>query len=220
MPSKKTEKSTAWFITVDGAYKRPHWPDLQQIFAVKHKGAKGDHIHWHAALILSSEIQQQAMLKRIKQIWDVSGAQLCAETWDLNEKVYVYMFHEEAPLRDDVVDNWKRPDHIVLTPEQIEDYRRRAQTANREYQEAQKKKKTKSKERIATALLNEVKDGIVERSEYMVFMRYMAKIALGEQPYPGPFRIKNVVHEVLLRSSNKEEFHRTANALYQDIFRS
>lgn len=126
------------------------------------------------------------------------------------------MFHEEAP--DDVVDNWKRPQEIVLTPEEIKAYKDEAKKRNQEFKATKAKKK--SKERIASALLTEVKDGIVERSEYMIFMRYMTKVAQGEQSYPGPFRIKNVVHEVLIRSANKEEFHRTANALYQDIFRS
>ena len=205
-----------WFIAVDGVYKRPNWPDIQQIFAVKHKGKEGAHPHWHAALRLSSDIQQQAMLKRIKQLYDVSGAELCCDPWDLKEEVYIYMFHEEAP--DDVVDNWKRPQEIVLTPEEIKAYKDEAKKRNQEYKA--KKDKKKSKERIATALLNEVKDTTVERSEYMIFMRYMTLIARGEQTYPGPFRIKNVVHEVLLRSANNDEFHRTANKLYEDIFRS
>jgi len=123
------------------------------------------------------------------------------------------MFHEEA--QDDVVDNWTHQGAPVLSPAQIQEWRLAAKKFNAE----KKKKKNPGSKRIASRLLDEIADGTIpDPTQYMLFMRYMTLVNQGQVAYGGPHRVKNVVREVMLRSSKDKDFYRVANALYEEIF--
>lgn len=68
---------------------------LTKILCVKHKGVKGENIHYHLAV--NTDYKNQALRKELKKQFDKGkgNGHMSLKEWDGNKKALSYMFHEE-----------------------------------------------------------------------------------------------------------------------------
>lgn len=69
--------------------------DYRSVFAVRHKGKKGENVHYH--IIIVTRVQPQAFRVRMKKIFDQGkgNEHMSIKRFDGNEDTYAYCFHED-----------------------------------------------------------------------------------------------------------------------------
>lgn len=132
MPS--VAKSPMWFIRVTASHEqlRQHlgriaeWIDTVRVLGVLHIGSKTSKEHCHLVLELSSVLQKQSMVTRIKKLIQVEGNQsLSVKEWDGNETACQYLFASRS-----------KPEVFIskgFTQEQLDTYVASASTVDAEW---------------------------------------------------------------------------------------
>lgn len=82
--------------------------DYTSVFAVRHKGKKGENVHYH--MIIVTRVQPQAFRVRMKKLFDKGkgNEHMSIKRFDGSEDAYAYCFHEdvaEVIVREGVSDD-------------------------------------------------------------------------------------------------------------------
>jgi len=190
------ERSNRWFVRVT----LPHlllkekisqvlWVDVINILAVTHVGEKTEKEHMHFVVELSSQLQKQSVLARVKAIYGVSGnEQLSAKSWDGNSDACSYLFHD--------------PDAQVIlnkgfTESQLQQFRARNADVQKIVEENRKRASVKCVDRALAAIAA----GEITRDYRPVTMFILKLIRNGEIYEPGDFQLKKYVEEIMSKSA-------------------
>lgn len=70
-------------------------PDYRSVFAVRHRGKKGENEHYH--IIIVTSVKAQALRVRMKKVFDKGkgNEHMSIKRYDGSEDAYAYCFHED-----------------------------------------------------------------------------------------------------------------------------
>jgi len=182
------------------------WVDLQKILWVTHVGDKTEKEHCHFVLELSSELQKQSLLARIKKIYGVSGnEQLSAKPWDGNSDACSYLFHD--------------PNAEIITnkgysPEQITEFR----TRNEFVQKIVEENRKRASGRCVDRALRAIEAGEITRDSVKIAIYILKLIRDGEMYEPGDFMIKRYIEEIMSKSVSGADWERYAVSRAEKLF--
>lgn len=207
------ERSTKWFVRIT----LPHlilrekitqllWVDVVRILALTHVGEKTEKEHMHFVVELSSSLQKQSVLARVKALYGVSGnEQLSAKSWDGNSDACSYLFHD--------------PDAQVIlnkgfTDPELDQFRARNADVRKIVEENKKRASGRCVERVLAAIAA----GEVTREPKAIVIQILKYIRNGEMYEPGDFMIKRYVEEILSKSVDGEAWSRYAADRAEKLF--
>jgi len=192
MPSTKT--STSWFIriTAPHSHLRTKVNELKEnIDVVKmaigyHTGSKTNKEHVHIALQLMTGLQQQSINKRIKKLFEVSGADYSSKIWDGSYKVLSYLYHDETGT----VEYHK----FDISPEQMAEIKRTHEV----YKEIVQTAKAKASTRIPERILLEIEESGEKWHIRRILTRILTGVKNNEWYPPGP-QMERIVQEIRIK---------------------
>lgn len=157
--------------------------DYKSVFAVRHKGKKGENEHYH--IIISTRVQPQAFRVRMKKIFDKGkgNEHMSIKRFDGNEDTYAYCFHEDVA-------------EIIVREGISDELIARA----RERNEAVQKQVTEAKEKASWTLeedcINYFKEWSHIPTEREVADR-LVRIAFDRNKYvPNPYLARQIISNV------------------------
>lgn len=210
----KSLKSDKWFVRVDGNEEWlktklniiAHWIDTQAIFGIYHLGDKEENPHCHF-VIHTSTTQKQSFALRIKNLFDIEKrTQYAIDVWD-GVKVggaVAYMFHEKD--RPILVSRGFTEEEISL-----------AQAAHQATEKVVDINKKKSSGKLVDKALAHFENQEVERIDILQYM--LKEIHSGGSYYPGEYRLKSFVEEVMVRRLDPRGLARYAREMEQRLWR-
>lgn len=210
MPSNV--KGYAWFIRITLPHEilkekidKVNWIDLHSLLFIGHVGNKTEKEHGHMLLRLNSELQKQSIDVRIKNLFSVKGADYSSKPWDGSDSAGGYMFHDE---------NYKLLANKGFSDDDIQRY----VELNNKTQAVIAINKEKGANKNVEAVLEEYKGTRPARKE--VCISFLRRIKEGLMYDPGDWKLKSMVEEVLIRSTqNEREFMEYAYDRLNTIYR-
>lgn len=199
MPSN--DKSCKWFCNVDGSKEflvekikmMGQWVDCARLLSAYHLGSKGENPHCHWVIELTSDLQRQSYVKRIKSLF---GIEKTTKGWSIqvwkDEGACSYLFHEQDEC---IIFN------KGFTEEDIALYRK----LNADVQKVVAINKERGNGRVVDRVLQTPGINIWTRERIAVqLFEYIRK---GEMYEPGDFRLKALIEEIYLKSRSDDEWH-------------
>lgn len=190
------ERSNKWFVRVT----LPHvilkekigsimWVDVTRILALTHVGEKSESEHMHFVVELTSELQKQSMLARVKAIYGVSGnEQLSAKAWDGDTDACSYLFHDADA-------------QVILNKGFSEEDLNRFRTRNEEVRKIVEENKKRASIRCVDRAVQAISAGELTRDYKPITMFILKLIRAGEMYEPGDFQLKKYVEEIMSKSA-------------------
>ena len=194
------EKSNRWFVRIT----LPHvllkekvaqlaWVDVVRILVVTHVGEKTEKEHCHFCVELSSSLQKQSILARVKSIYGVSGnEQLSAKSWDGNSDACSYLFSDSSP-------------EILLNKGFTESEISQFISRNAQVQVIVQENKKRASYRCVDRVVQRIQAGEVTRDYRPITIAVLELIRNGEIYEPGDFMIKRYVEEIMSKSAPTQE---------------
>lgn len=198
MPSD--DKSYKWFCNVDGSKEfliekismMGQWVDCKRLLSAYHLGAKGENPHCHWVIELTSELQRQSYVKRIKALF---GIEKTTKGWSVqvwkNEGACSYLFHEQDEC---IIYNKGFSDDDIKLYRKLNDDVQKVVAINKE----------RGPSRVVDRVLGT--PGIENWSRQQIACQLFDYIRKGEMYEPGDFRIKAIVEEIYLKSRTQDEW--------------
>lgn len=210
----KTQVSDKWFVRIDGneEWLRPklntmaHWIDTQAILGVHHLGDSKENPHCHF-VIHTSSTQKQSFALRVKKLFDIEKrSQYAVDVWD-GVKVagaVAYMFHEED--RPILVSRGFTEEEISL-----------AKASHKATEKVVAVNKAKASGKLVEKALAHFEKQEVDKTTVLQYM--LEEIQNGGSYYPGEYRLKSFVEEVMVRRLTSRELPRYARQLAERLWR-
>lgn len=179
--------------------------DTVALLAATHKGKTGENPHAHIVIQIMSPVQKQSMAVRMKKLFDVqkrSGYAL--DIWDgsRGSGACSYLFHEEDA---EIIGN------KGFSQQDLYD----AKLANEAVQKVVAINKARASVRFVEKALDRFK-GDDNVDEWAVLSYMCDLVRNGELYWPGEFKAKSMIQEVMLRSSTSTDY---ASSLWNKMFR-
>lgn len=209
----QAEKSNKWFVRIT----IPHqlikekveallWVDTVRILMVSHVGEKTEKEHAHFCIEMSSHLQKQSLLARLKTLYGVRGnEQVSAKSWDGNSDACSYLFHDSNA-------------EIILNKGFTESELTQFRARNADVQKIVEENKKRASFRCVDRILQRIKDGEVTRDYVPITMAVLKLIRDGEIYEPGDFMIKRYVEEVMSKSAEGVDWQNYAAARAAKLF--
>lgn len=209
----QVDRSDKWFVRIT----LPHlilkekvaqllWVDVVKLLVVTHVGDKTEKEHCHFVVEMSSNLQKQSLLHRVKKIYGVTGnEQLSAKPWDGNTDACSYLFHDPVA---EIIHN------KGYTDEDITAYRIR----NESVQKIVAENKKRASGRCVDRALKAIADGELTRDSVKIAMYLFKLIRDGEMYEPGDFLIKRYVEEIMSKSVSGVEWEKYAVSRAEKLF--
>lgn len=209
----QVDRSDKWFVRIT----LPHlilkekvaqllWVDVVKLLVVTHVGDKTEKEHCHFVVEMSSNLQKQSLLHRVKKIYGVTGnEQLSAKPWDGNTDACSYLFHDPVA---EIIHN------KGYTDEDITAYRLR----NESVQKIVAENKKRASGRCVDRALKAIADGELTRDSVKIAMYLFKLIRDGEMYEPGDFLIKRYVEEIMSKSVSGVEWEKYAVSRAEKLF--
>lgn len=198
MPSN--DKSCKWFCNVDGSKEylsdklkqMAQWVDCVRLLAAYHVGGKGENPHCHWVIELSSELQRQSYVKRIKSLF---GIEKTTKGWSIqvwkDEGACSYLFHEQDEC-------------LLLNKGFTEDDLALYRKLNADVQKVVAINKQRGNTRIVDRVLES--PGVNLWTRERIAVQLFEYIRKGEMYEPGDFRLKALVEEIYLKSRTDDDW--------------
>jgi len=216
MPSAKSILSSHWWVRIDGELEdlRPKVKEFAQrldvirLISAHHKGKTKENPHIHFAVEMSKEVQKQSFALTIKSVFTISSSRNYAiDAWDGKhmEGAPTYLFHEpNVPLL--VHKGWNQTETTEL--QRIGEQIAIAVT------DSKQKAGTKLADKAYEHFLND--DSHTRHS----ILRYMlTEIKEQRSYYPGSFKLKAMVEEVIIRLCPADQFSSLVSQFERNLFR-
>lgn len=209
----QVDRSDKWFVRIT----LPHlilkekvaqllWVDVVKLLVVTHVGDKTEKEHCHFVVEMSSNLQKQSLLHRVKKIYGVTGnEQLSAKPWDGNTDACSYLFHDPVA---EIIHN------KGYTDEDVAAYRLR----NESVQKIVAENKKRASGRCVDRALKAIADGELTRDSVKIAMYLFKLIRDGEMYEPGDFLIKRYVEEIMSKSVSGVEWEKYAVSRAEKLF--
>lgn len=209
----QVEKSNKWFVRLT----LPHqlikekisqlvWVDVVRILVVSHVGEKTEKEHCHMCIDMSSTLQKQSLLARLKTLYGVRGnEQVSAKSWDGNADACSYLFHD--PVAEVILNKG-------FTDPELEQFRAR----NADVQKIVAENKKRASFRCVDRVLERIRAGEITRDYKPVAMAVLKLIRDGEIYEPGDFMIKRYVEEIMSKSAEGVDWENYASARAEKLF--
>lgn len=214
MVATKSTRSKFWFARIDGPEEflrqkcnaLAEQIDCISCLAAYHTGAQKENPHAHIVIELSSEPQKQTYAVRLKNLFNIEKrSQYSLEVWDgkRGPGACSYLFHE-----DDA--------RILVRKNFTDDDIRSARDANEVVQRVIAANKEKASNKFVDKAIAKFPDGSTPRE----LLAYMLKLCKeGELYWPGTFRAKQLIEEVIIKTTPDEEFEQLVDFMEFKIFR-
>jgi len=198
MPS--SDKSCKWFCNVDGSKEfltekvkvMANWVDCTRLLSAYHLGAKGENPHCHWVIELSSELQRQSYVGRLKKLF---GIEKNTKGWSVqiwkDDGACSYLFHEQDEC-------------ILFNKGFTEDDLARYRKLNEDVQKVVAINKERGGNRVVERVLGT--PGIELRDRRWIATELFGYIRRGEMYEPGDFRLKAMIEEIYLKSREDDEW--------------
>jgi len=192
MPS--TKESAQWFIriTAPHSHLRAKVTELKGQIDIKrmaigyHTGSKTNKEHVHIALEMLKAVQQQSINKRIKKLFEVSGADYSSKIWDGSHKVLSYLYHDESGT----VEYFK----MELTADEEAEIKRTHEV----YKEIVQTAKARASTRIPERILIEIEESGEKWTIRRILTRILTGVHKNEWYPPGP-QMERIVQEIRIK---------------------
>jgi len=192
MPS--TKESTQWFIRITAPHSHLEIKikelksciDVNRMAIGYHIGDKTKKEHVHIAIEFIKVLQQQSVNKRIKKLFEVSGADYSSKIWDGSHKVLSYLYHDEKGR----VEFWK----MELSPDQMSDIQRTHEV----YKEIVTTAKAKASTRIPERILSEIEESGRVWTMREIITRILKGVKDNEW-YPPGIQMERIVQEIRIK---------------------
>lgn len=182
------------------------WVDCMRLLVVTHVGDKTEKEHCHFVVELSSNLQKQSLLARIKVVYGVSGnEQLSAKPWDGNSDACSYLFHDSVA---EIICN------KGFSNDEIAQFRSRNEFVQKVVEENKKRASGRCVDRALAAIAA----GELTRDEKLIAVWLFRLIRNGEMYEPGDFLIKRYVEEIMSKSVEGQEWERYASNRAEKLF--
>lgn len=211
----KSYKTSMWFCRVDGdeSVLRPKVTefgskiDVVKMLCVHHTGCKKENPHIHFVVAISNPVQKQSFAVRVKNHFEVVDRGYALTPWDGEHmgKCVTYMFHEEnAPVLI----------HKGWSEAEVAELRGLGQTIATAVAESREKASQKLVDR---AVHEFTEKRIPTRFEVL---HYMMKEVHNKTAYwPGDFKIKQYVDEVIIKLTPLKELEDLTWSLHNNLWR-
>lgn len=210
----KSEYSDKWFVRVDGNQeflveklkKLSECLDTKALIAAYHLGEKQDNPHCHFAIECGST-QKQSFAKRMKALFGIEKrSQYAVDVWDGNRVAgaVAYLFHESAAK---IITNVGFTDEELTLAKQACEATQKVVNVN----------KQKASGKLVEKALEQFKNQEVDRSDILLYM--LKEIRDGGAYYPGEYRLKSFVEEVMVKRLGDRELARYARQLEERLWR-
>lgn len=209
----QAEKSNRWFVRIT----LPHlivkekmaqllWVDVVRILVVSHVGEKSEKEHVHMCIEMSSMLQKQSVLARLKTLYGVRGnEQVSAKSWDGNSDACSYLFHD--PVAEVILNKG-------FSESELQQFRSR----NAEVQKIVDENKKRASFRCVDRVLERIRAGEITRDYRPITMAVLKLIRDGEIYEPGDFMIKRYVEEIMSKSAEGVDWENYASARAEKLF--
>jgi len=159
--------------------------DYEAIVAVKHKGSKGDNIHYH--LVVKTHVKDQAFRVRLRKVFNQGkgNEHMSIKPWDGNIDAISYLFHEEGD-ETPMLEQYNVSDETIA----------KAKARNNEV----RAQVSKAKERASWRLEDEVMAKVTDQYTEDDIARELIRTALNNNKYiPNDFLLRAMTQRIRFR---------------------
>lgn len=190
------------------------WIDLSICHGVFHAGAtSNENPHCHIILSMNTVLQKQSFDIRIKNLFNVKGADYSTKLWDGRldgETAGSYLYHEgdESPV---LCSKGLSPDHIA-----------EFKASNASVQRVVAKNKQKANTKLIDFALEEFSNHVwspCNEFKLDIYKYMLRRIKDGLNYDPGDFKLKHYVEEVQLKLCPGINFNSFAEQRFNSLFR-
>lgn len=212
-PATKSTRSSFWFARIDGpkdfladkCKTLAEWIDLSSCLAVYHVGDTKENPHCHMVVELKSAPQKQTFAVRLKGLFAIEKrSQYALDIWDGKRGAGAcsYLFHEDGA--EILVNKGHSDDDITL-----------ARSANDAVKRVIAVNKEKASGRFVEKALGHFDSCPTERAA----LQYMMTLCRsGDLYWPGTFKAKQMIEEVIIKMTDKDDFEFLVDDMLVKIF--
>lgn len=211
----KSVKSSCWFVRLDGPEEflrqkcgeMSKWLDVVALLATFHVGGKKENPHCHIVVETTTVIQKQSWAVRIKKFFNVEkSSSYSVVVWDgiRDSGASAYLFHEGE-------------DKILCNKGWSDDDLAAAKLHNAAVQKVVALNKEKASQKLVSRALEHFEGQSPQHYSILEFM--LKECRDGGAYYPGEYKLKQYVEEVVLKLTDKEEFDKLVSQVYSRLWR-